>query len=48
MNDLFGNSQKRIDSLIQTAPMVSTDTGKEFYLMKCGVLILKRGKQGKM
>ena len=45
---LFGKSYEHIDSLVQTVHTFSTDTGMEFRIKKCGVLILKPGKILKM
>jgi len=35
--------REKDDSLINTVHIFSTDTGMEFGLKKCGVLVLKRG-----
>ena len=42
---LFGKSEDKIDSLVQTVELFSEDTGMEFGLKKCGVLLMKRGKK---
>ena len=41
---LFGKSDGQIDSLVQTVFAFSEDIGMEFGLMKCGVVILKKGE----
>ena len=50
MDDLkrFGKSYEQIDSLVQTVHTFSIDIGLEFGIRKCGVLVLKRGKNAKM
>ena len=42
---LFGKSEDQIDSLVQSVQLFSEDTGMEFGLKKCGVLLMKRGKK---
>ena len=42
--ELFGKSSDQIDSLVQTVFMFSVDIGMEFWLNKCGVVTLKKGK----
>ena len=44
---LFANSNDQIDSLANTVYKFSEDTGVEFGIKKCGVLVLKRGKVDK-
>ena len=44
---LFANSNDQIDSLANTVYKISEDTGVEFGIKKCGVLVLKRGKVDK-
>ena len=39
---LYSKSEERIDSLIQTTHIFSTDIQMEFGIRKCGVLVLKR------
>ena len=41
---LFGKSDDKIDSLVQTVFTFSEDIGMEFGLKKCVVVILKKGK----
>ena len=41
---LYGKNEKQIDSLVRTVHILSTDTGIEIEIRKCGLLILKRGK----
>ena len=41
---LFGKNDHQIDSLVQTVFTFSEDTGMEFGLKKCGVVILKKRK----
>ena len=41
---LFGKSDDKIKDLVQTVFTLSKDTGMEFGLQKCGVVILKKGK----
>ena len=41
---LFGKSDDQIDSLVQILFTFSEDSGMEFGLKKCGVVILKKGK----
>ena len=40
---LFVKSEEQIDSLVQIVFIFSKDTGIEFGLRKCGVVILKKG-----
>ena len=41
---LFGKSDDQIDSLVQTVFTFNEDSGMEFGLKKCGVVIRKKGK----
>ena len=45
MDDLkiFAKSEREINGLISTVQILSNDTGMEFRIKKCGVLVLKRG-----
>ena len=45
---LYGKDEAQIDSLVKSVYTFSTDTGMEFGLTKCGVIILKRGKVVKL
>ena len=45
---LFGKSVDQIESLIKTVFTFSEDIGMEFGLKKCGVIILKKVKLGKV
>ena len=45
---LFGKSYDQIDSLVKTVHTFSTDIGMEFGIKKCGMVVLKRGKNAKM
>ena len=40
---LYGKNETQIDSLLKTVQLFSNDTGVEFGIKKCDVLILKRG-----
>ena len=45
----MGNPTIRsVDSLVQTVYTFSTDIGMEFGIKKCGMVVLKRGKNAKM
>ena len=41
---LYGNDERRIDSLINTVRVFSDDIRMAFGLKKCGVVVMKRGK----
>ena len=41
---LFAKGKNQIDSLVQTVHIFSQDTGVQFGIKKCGVLIMERGK----
>ena len=41
---LYGKNEKQVDTLVNTVPIFSKDTGMEFGISKCAVLIMKRGK----
>ena len=41
---LFGQSERDIESLVNTAHIFSCDIGMKFGIDKCGVIIMKRGK----
>ena len=41
---LFGKSERQIELLVNTVHAVSDDTGMEFGIKKCGLLIMKTGK----
>ena len=41
---LFAKGKNQIDSLVQTVHIFSQDTGMQFGIKKCGVLIMERGK----
>ena len=41
---LFGQSERDIDSLVNTVHRFSCDIGMRFGIEKCGVIIMKRGK----
>ena len=41
---LFAKSEERIDTLVRTVHIFSTDIGMEFGMKKCGILTMKRGK----
>ena len=44
MDDLkvYGKDKAEIESLVSTAQLVSQDTGMEFGIKKCGVVVLKQ------
>ena len=46
MNDLklYSRSQKGLDSLLQTVRIFSEDTGMEFGIEKCSMLVMEKGK----
>ena len=41
---LYSGSEKRLDSLIQTARVFSEDRGMEFGIEKCAMLVMEKGK----
>ena len=41
---LFGQSERDIESLVNTVHGFSCDIGMQFGIEKCGVIIMKRGK----
>ena len=41
---LFGQSERDIESLVNTAHRFSCDIGMRFGIEKCGVIVMKRGK----
>ena len=41
---LYAMNEKGVDSLIQTVRVFSEETGMEFGIEKCAVLVMKRGK----
>ena len=45
--NFFGKNDDQIDSLVNTVYVFSEDTGMEFGLKKCGVVIMKRGILGR-
>ena len=45
---LFGKTQDQIDSLIKMVHLFSSDISMVFGIDKCGVVIMKRGKAGRM
>ena len=42
---LYGSNQNEIDSLVRTVEIVTKDIGMKFGIGKCGVLVVKRGKE---
>ena len=46
MNDLklYSRSEKGLDSLVQTVRVFSEDTGMEFGIGKCAMLVMEKGK----
>ena len=42
---LYGSSKSDIDSPVRTSKLVTEDVGMSFGIDKCGVLVLKRGKE---
>lgn len=40
----YGRDEHKLDSLVNTVCVFSTDVGMEFGLKKCGVLMMKQGK----
>ena len=44
---LFRKNDDQIDSIVNTVYVFSEDTGMEFGLKKCGVVIMKRGILGR-
>ena len=49
MDDLkvYGKNKAEIESLVSTMHLISQDMGMEFGIKKCGVVVLKRGKECK-
>ena len=41
---LFPKSEAKMDTLVRTVHVFSTDIGMEFGMKKCGILTMKRGK----
>ena len=41
---LYGKDKAEIESLVSTVQLISKDTGMEFGIKKCGVVVMKRGK----
>ena len=41
---LYSQSEKRLDSLVQTVRVFSEDIGMEFGIEKCAMLIMEEGK----
>ena len=41
---LYGKSENEIKELVSTVEVFSQDTGMEFGIKKCGVIIMNRGK----
>ena len=41
---LFPKSEAKMDKLVRTVHVFSTDIGMEFGMKKCGILTMKRGK----
>ena len=46
MDDLkfYSTSERALDSLIQTVRIFSEDTGMQFWIDKCAMLVIKKGK----
>ena len=44
---LYGSSESDINSLVRTTKLVTEDIGMAFGIDKCGVLVLKRGKESR-
>ena len=44
---LYSRSEKGLDSLVQTVRVISEDTGMEFGIEKCAMLVMEKGKIGK-
>lgn len=44
---LYGSSESGINSLVRITKIVTEDIGMSFGIDKCGVLVLKRGKECK-
>ena len=44
---LYGKDERKVDSLVNTVQVISSDIGMESGLRKCGVFILKKGKDVK-
>ena len=44
---LYSQSQKRLDSLVQTVRIFSEDIGMEFGIQKCAMLVMEKGKIAK-
>ena len=42
---LFSKSEEQMDTIVRTVHAFSTDTGMEFGMKKCGILIIQRGKR---
>ena len=40
---LYSKSERAVDSLIQAVRMVSKDTGMQFGINKCAILVMKKG-----
>ena len=41
---LNSRSEKELDSLVQTVRVFSEDTGMEFGIEKCAILVMEKGK----
>ena len=41
---LYSKNERGLDSLIQTVRMFSEDTGMQFGIYKCAMLVMKKGK----
>ena len=41
---LYSQSEKRLDSLVQTVCVFSEDIGREFGIEKCIMLVMEKGK----
>ena len=44
---LYKQSEKRLDSLVQTVHVFSEDIGMEFVIQKCAMLVMEKGKIAK-
>jgi len=46
MDDLkvYGKDKAEIESIVSTVQLISQDTGMEYRIKKCGVVVPKRGK----
>ena len=46
MNDskIFARCERKVNGLVSTIQILSNDVGMVFWIKKCGILVLKRGK----